>query len=186
MDGDRTTPLQLFLPVATLPQDGRRIDYAATPEELTAIAAALQIETARNVTAELLARPFRKDGARVTGRIAAILVQKSVVTLEPVIQSIDEPFEATFVREAKAPRRQQAETAEIIVDPEAEDPPESFVGDKIDLGAKLFETLVLALDPYPRRPGESFGAAAADEDEDDDVPSPFAALADFRKPERNG
>ena len=147
MDGEPVSPLRVLLPAGPLPQDGRRIAFKATPEDCARLAAALQVDRLTAMGANLMARPFRKDGARVTGRFSAVVVQKSVVTLEPVEQRIDEPFEATFLREARAPRRQvEAEPTEIVIDPEAEDPPEPFVGDRIDLGPRLYEALALGTD----------------------------------------
>ncbi|MAU94879.1 MAG: metal-binding protein [Fulvimarina sp.] len=181
MDGEPVSPLRVLLPAGPLPQDGRRIAFKATPEDCARLAAALQVDRLTAMGANLMARPFRKDGARVTGRFSAVVVQKSVVTLEPVEQRIDEPFEATFLREARAPRRQaEAEPTEIVIDPEAEDPPEPFVGDRIDLGPRLYEALALVVDPYPKRPGERFGAAIEPEAETEEPPSPFAVLANFR------
>lgn len=191
MDGDRTSPLHLSLQVGSILPEGTRLAFEASPAECARVAAALDIEAVASLRAELLARRFRKDGARVTGRLHAVVVQKSIVTLEPVKQTIDEPFEAAFVRGARRPVDPlAADAGEIFVDPEAEDPPETFSGDSIDLGERLFEALTLALDPYPRRSGESFAgqpAAAADaEDDDAETVSPFAVLADFSRPKDGG
>ena len=185
MDEDITSPLHILLPVATLPRDGRSIAYSASREECALVAEALKIDRVASITADLLARPFRKDGARVSGRILAVVFQKSVVSLEPVEQRINENFEAAFIRESKAPKR-AVETAEIVIDPEADDPPDTFVGDKIDLGSRLFETLALAVEPYPRRPGEHFGGTVVEEASPDEAPSPFAALASITRPETKG
>ncbi|MCE7027761.1 DUF177 domain-containing protein [Jiella avicenniae] len=183
MDGDQTSPLRLSLQVASLSRDGGQIAYAASEIECAKAAEALGIDSVASIRADLVARPFRKDGARVSGRLRAVVVQKSVVSLEPVEQTIDEEFEATYVRGGRRTVDPSIDAAgEIFVDPEADDPPETFSGDRIDLGERLFETLTLALDPYPRRPGEGYGGQTAEEapDEDEDtVVSPFAALAKF-------
>ena len=184
MDGDRTSPLRLQLQVGTLSRDGGRIDFSASPAECARVARALGIESVASIRADLVARPFRKDGARVAGRLHAVLVQKSVVSLDPVKQTIDEPFEATFVRGGRRAVDPSIDASgEIFVDPEAEDPPETFSGNEIDLGERLFEALTLALDPYPRRAGEGYGGPSAEpaapQDDDVEKVSPFAALANF-------
>ena len=43
--------------------------------------------------------------------------------------------------------------AEVFVDLEGEDLPDHFDGPEADLSEWLIETLALALDPYPRKPG---------------------------------
>ncbi|MBO0903825.1 YceD family protein [Jiella sonneratiae] len=186
MPSARSAPLDLWLPVAGIGEAGRQIDYAASAAECARLAEALGVESVAGVAADLLARPFRRDGARVSGRVTAVVVQKSVVSLEPVEQRIDEPFEATFLPESARARRSDAgEAAEIVVDPEAEDPPEAFSGGRIDLGERLFEVMSLALDPYPRRSGESFSGAPAKTDDEagsSGAPSPFAALTKFPRP----
>ncbi|NDW05639.1 YceD family protein [Jiella pacifica] len=191
MDGDRTSPLDLSLQVGALSRDGGRIDFSASPAECARVAAALGIESVASLRADLVARPFRKDGARVTGRLHAVVVQKSVVTLDPVKQTIDEPFEATFVRGGRRAVDPSIDAAgEIFVDPEADDPPETFSGDRIDLGERLFEALTLALDPYPRRPGEGYGGQpveqATPEQDDGGEISPFAALAKISRSRGDG
>ena len=50
----------------------------------------------------------------------------------------------------------------------------------IDLGAVALEFLVLACDPYPRKPGVHFSDVSIGEKEQD--PSPFAALGRFKDP----
>lgn len=191
MDGERTSPLHLQLQVGALSRDGGRIDFSASPAECGRVAAALEIESVASIRTELIARPFRKDGARVSGRLHAVVVQKSIVTLEPVKQTIDEPFDMAFVREARRPVDPlAADVGEIFVDPEADDPPETFSGDSIDLGERLFEALSLALDPYPRRAGESLAsrpdAPPEPEQDDDEVVSPFAVLSNFSRSKDGG
>lgn len=144
-----------------------------------AAAAQLQILAVESVTADLLARPYRKDGARVKGRIRAKVSQESVVTLDPVEQVIDEPFEAAYVPEGAKPRRMREEESEIVVDPEADDPPETFTGDTIDLGERILEALALALDPYPRRKGESFDRLTTDDAPEERPASAFDVLIEL-------
>jgi hypothetical protein len=51
-----------------------------------------------------------------------------------------------------------------------------MIGGRIDLGALATEFLMLAIDPYPRKPGATFEAPAADPGG-----HPFAALAALKK-----
>ena len=58
-----------------------------------------------------------------------------------------------------------------------EEPPEQLIDGKLDLGALASEFLLLAIDPYPRKPGAEFSPPKV-EDEGD---HPFAALAALKK-----
>ena len=189
MDGDRTSPLHLHLHVGAVSRDGSQIDFTATAADCARVAKALEIESVGSIRADLRARPFRRDGVRVTGRLHAVVVQKSVVTLDPVTQTIDEPFDAAFVRGTRR-SVDPGDLGEVFVDPEAEDPPETFSGDSIDLGERLFEALSLALDPYPRRSDEAFAASPHDpaepEPDEEAVVSPFAVLSDFSRSRDGG
>jgi len=71
-----------------------------------------------------------------------------------------------------SPNAPRADSQEITVDLDAEDPPDEADGDVVDLGAYVVETLALALDPFPRKPGAVFEAP-----EEKPSISPFAALA---------
>jgi hypothetical protein len=62
-----------------------------------------------------------------------------------------------------------------------EDAPEPLVGGQIDLGAIATEFLILAIDPYPRKPDAVFQPPPGG----DDSAHPFAALAAL-KGERGG
>jgi len=71
-----------------------------------------------------------------------------------------------------------------MLDADGADSPETFVGDRIDVGAVAEEFFELAIDPYPRKPGlpdeavpQVFGDAG---DEDDKPVSPFAKLSEWR------
>jgi hypothetical protein len=66
--------------------------------------------------------------------------------------------------------------AEVVIDLEADDPPDVLDGDSVDLGLYVVEHLALDIDPFPRRPGAVFEAPPA-------LPetSPFAALKALKK-----
>ena len=57
------------------------------------------------------------------------------------------------------------------------DGPEPLAGGAVDLGAIATEFLILAIDPYPRKPGAVFEPP----DVGDDSDQPFAALAALKK-----
>lgn len=154
--------------------DGRSVHETATATEMAAVAETFGLLGVVELRVEARIARAGRDGWRLEGRLAASLTQACVVTLDPVAAEIDEPFHRRFEPGAK-----ESDT-EILVDPEAEDPPEPL-GAGVDLGAVALETLALALDPYPRAEGVAFEPARAapagiDPLTDEEV-KPFAALA---------
>ena len=82
-------------------------------------------------------------------------VQTSVVSLEPVVEEVEEDLSLHFVPEPDERARSRAD-AEIVVDVMEEEPPEMFAGGVIDLGELVIEHLAIAMNPYPRKAGEEF------------------------------
>ena len=91
------------------------------------------------------------NGADVSGRFVADVVQTCIVSGEPVPAHIEETLAQRF-----EPQEEGGEDLEL--DPDALDtlPVE---GDSIDLGEALAESLALALDPWPRAAPEALAQA---------------------------
>jgi uncharacterized metal-binding protein YceD (DUF177 family) len=81
-------------------------------------------------------------GARATGQLVADVVQRCVVSGEPVPAHVSEALDLRF-------ETLETGAEEIELEPDALDvmPVE---GDAIDLGEALAQALAVALDPYPR------------------------------------
>jgi hypothetical protein len=109
----------------------------------------------------------------VLGEVRATVGQTCVVTLEPLTTEVSAPIDLAFVA---APAPDDADAADTI-DPESTDDPEFMVEGLADLGAVATEFLLLAIDPYPRKPGAVF----APPNTDDHATHPFAALAALKK-----
>ena len=174
--------------VVTADEVGRSvltIAYEATEAEREALARRLDLLSLEALTAELRFAPADDtEGAiRVTGTVRAALVQRCVVTLEPVPRSVSEPVSALY---APPPAEQPAHEVEVLAEgDEAEPLPE----DGIDVVALVAEHLALILDPYPRHPDAPDGPLtyAAGEDgpkegvpDDDGGTGPFAALGQLK------
>jgi uncharacterized metal-binding protein YceD (DUF177 family) len=167
-------PLKRPTPVASLPKTGQMIAFDASEAERAAVAAFLDLPSVERLAAELTLRPAR-GGVHVEGRVRAGLHQTCVATLDPFPVAIDEPVDVRFAPpEALGP----ISGKEIERRLDDEDPPEPLEGGAVDLGALAVETIALALDPYPRKPG----APPADVSIGDPVESPFAALAALKTP----
>jgi uncharacterized metal-binding protein YceD (DUF177 family) len=159
-----------------LPSSGRSIAVDADNSEREAIARAMDIVSVQRFVAELSVVPFR-GGLRAQGRLVADVTQASVVSFEPVNEHIEEEIDRVFLpaqRQGQSP----APGAEIFVDLEDDDFPDHIDGPEVDLSALLMESLALALDPYPRRPGETL--EALDGVKHDEKENPFAQLAKLK------
>jgi hypothetical protein len=151
----------------------RRLSLAAGPEVREQVASDLDLEAVQRLAAEVVVRPWL-DGMELEGRVDALVTRLCGVTLEPFEVIIDEPLKVRVVPEG-SPNAPQAES-EIVIDLDAEDPPDEAAGDGVDPAAYVVEALALALDPFPRKPGVVFEPPA----ENGEV-SPFAALASLVK-----
>jgi len=152
----------------------------ARPDECVKLAGRLDLQSLENLSATIRIRRIRGGQMiRVAGALEADVVQTCVVTLEPVRNHVSDEFETVF-----APRHLIPEaSSEVEIDPDAEEPPEPLVGNKIDIGELTTQHLSLALDPYPRCPGIDF-EDHIEEEEDAPVerPNPFLTLAKLKPP----
>lgn len=165
----------------SMPTAGRDIDITAERETREAIAAQLEVTAVDRLQVKLRAARFR-GGIRVTGQLKALVVQPSVVSLEPVTQEIGEPVDRIFLPGGEKAFAGKAD-AEVFVDLDGDDVPDHFEGNEADLSDLIVETLALSIDPYPRLEGESIGIAG---DEDDEEDSPFASLKALKVDEDRG
>ena len=174
-----TAPSPLFdaiVRIDRLPATGRDLTVALDEPTRAALAEMLKVSAVDRFDATLTVAPLR-GGIRALGRLIADIVQPSVVTFEPVPQHIDEPVDRVFLPEAQA--QKPTPGSEIFIDLEDDDFPDHIDGPEVDLSALLIETLALAIDPYPRAPGESLDSLGIDVG--GGPASPFAALEKLKK-----
>lgn len=164
---------------------GATFEHEADEAERDALAARFGLVglPAFRFTATL--KPTRTgNGFRLKGVIVADVVQRCVVTLEPVAASLEETFEILLFDEADCGLRAG----------DIEDDYETFAGDIIDLGEIASVELALRLDPYPRVPSaigdksgpggeyaESHDHNVVDKDTENPTYRPFAGLAALRR-----
>jgi uncharacterized metal-binding protein YceD (DUF177 family) len=187
MKEDRNTagrpPFSYPVKVGHISANPVTVTIEANERELKALAELWQVVGVTSLKAEVYMSRWKKDGVRVKGRVAAEIVQSCVVTLEPVESRIDEQFEQIFVPEgSKLARIATADAAEMVLDPDGPDLPETFLGDAIDVGEAVTEFAALAIDPYPRKAEVDFSDhIESDPADTSDRPNPFAALKDWKK-----
>lgn len=136
------------------------------------IAKALDLVSLERLTARLALSGWA-DGLQVEGRWSARIVQTCGVTVEDFATDLAGAFRVRAVPEGSphaAVADEIDEDGEIVVDLEADDPPDVMEGDSVDLGAYVIEHLALDIDPFPRKPGVEF-----------EPPAPSAEISPFAK-----
>ncbi len=140
-----------------------------------AIARDLDLPAIGRLEATLNLTPWL-DGVMIDGRVDAVVTQICGVTLDPFEVVIEEPVGLRIVP-VGSPNAPAPPANEVIIDLDAEDPPDEATGEALDLAAYVVEALALALDPFPRKPGAVFVSPAPVGET-----SPFAALARLTRP----
>lgn len=167
-----------------VPETGRHVEIEAPEAARAAVARAANVEAVEALTASFDLTRRGRDGLRAVGTVRGRVRQACVVTLEPVVNTLEEGIDVTFAPPRDAAERAKGRAGEDDDDDEpvagtiaGEEPPEPLVNGAVDLGALATEFLVLGIDPYPRKPGVAFVAPAAG----DSAANPFAALAALKK-----
>ena len=155
-------------------RDGERIDLMAHEAELRSVAKRLGLSSIDRLEAHVTLSKTG-DVVRAEGRLVAAIEQACVVTGDPIMTHVDEPFELLF-----APEPQASGPDEEVELGESDCDVVFYDGAAIDLGGAVADTLALSVDPYPR----SAAADAALKEAGvltEEQASPFAALAALKK-----
>ncbi|TMJ04564.1 MAG: DUF177 domain-containing protein [Alphaproteobacteria bacterium] len=156
-------------------ETGKHVELEANEATRSALAKPAGVEAVERAVATFdLARRGR-DGLRVKGTVRATVRQACVLTLDPVVNEIDETIDVEFLPEGDGSG--QATDREVELTHSA-DEREPLIGGTIDLGALATEFLILGVDPYPRKAGVSFAAPPSAADA---AGHPFAALAALKE-----
>lgn len=166
-------PWSVPVALANIPDDGKRFEIVADEATRAQVAELAGLRALPRLQAVFeVAR--QGDGVRVEGEVAATVGQNCVVTLDPLENEVKEEIDIVFAPPRAATVVEDDEDGAQKIDPGG---PEPLPGDSIDLGALATEYLILAIDPYPRKPGAKFEPPAVE----DDSAHPFAALAALKK-----
>ena len=156
-------------------ETGRHVELEASERTRAALAKPAGVDEVQRVIAIFDLTRRGRDGLRITGAVRARVRQTCVVTLEPVVNEIDEAVDVEFV---PATHVAGADTETEVVLTQSAKEREPLVDGIVDLGALATEFLILGVDSYPRRPGASFEAPQAPVDE---AGHSFAALAALKE-----
>lgn len=167
-------PWRVPVVVAQIPDTGLHRAFEASDATCAAIADLAGLREISSARASFDLKPKSGGRVQVTGEVHARVGQTCVVTLDPIENDIDEVIDLLF-----APPDQIRSLAALVdeaaqsEDDEVPDPPEPIVNGVIDLGRLATDALLLAIDPYPRRPDAVFEPLA---EVKDPAQHPFAAL----------
>jgi uncharacterized metal-binding protein YceD (DUF177 family) len=161
-----------FINVESVPDEGLDISVCASGAERAALAVECGLEAIESFEANFRVTKPSSARFRVSGSVAARVVQTCVITLEPFAADVMAEINVEFV----TPGDINAGTGGFAAVIE-EDPPDPVVDGQIDIGALAAEFLVLNLDLYPRKPGAVFEWFDTGAEETD---SPFAVLRQRR------
>ncbi len=148
----QTPEFSRLVDVSRIPAEGLQEIIAADAVECERLAARLGVERVLALTATFSLTPWRHGGVRVKGRFEARLEQLCVVSLDPFITTASEEVERLFAGDSEPGWSGQVRH----VEPLEGDEPDLVHDGEVDLGELTAEELVLAIDPYPRKPGAVF------------------------------
>lgn len=172
------TPFSHFYNLGRLGNAGDKVEFAASADELAAIAAWSGVLSLERFAVDVDIKKLGPTRFRLDYRVQADVTQACVVTLDPVPGRIDRSFsrELNFVGSSR--REIESAPGDVVLDPGSDEGPEDIESLHFDLAAAALEEYSLALDPYPRRPGVEFSPGQ----EPSDTPeSPFAVLKSLKK-----
>ncbi|MDB5677541.1 DUF177 domain-containing protein [Sphingomonas bacterium] len=157
--------------VETIGDAAQTIAIEADEGERAALAKRFELIALDALTASFT---IRRDaqGIVADGRVKAALVQACSVTGDPLPARIDESVALRFVPEG-SDEQDEVELADGDLDVIP------YAGSDIDLGETAAETVLLALDPFPRGPGAESVLKAAGVIGEDEA-KPLGALAGLK------
>lgn len=152
--------------------------FEATQAECEAVARYLNVLAVIRLHLPVKLTPLAAGRFQAIGRVSATLRQLSVVSLEPVENEIEEDFSLQFWPSGTIPQKRPEDSDEGISFQVDADTPEPVTDGKIEFGRLACELVSIAMDAYPRKPGEEF--EYEDRSGESDA-SPFAALQRLKK-----
>ena len=161
--------------VDRVPPGGLTERIEASEVERRALAHRFGLPAIPELTAVIELLPWRRGGIKVTGRFEALIEQTCVVTLDPFEARLSEDITRYFAGQNAPGPTPVVHSVESL----GEDEPDVIMGNAFDLGELVSESLGLALDPYPRKPGAEFSSRRVEERESA-ARHPFAALQSLK------
>jgi hypothetical protein len=166
--------------VQDIPEEGLAVERSASAEECEAVARALDLLACKSLTARY-ALSLRGGGhVHLSGTVKAQVEQSCVVTLEPLLNQVEESFKVDYWPEADMPEPSS------VVDMHDEPDLEPIVAGRIEVGSVVFQAVANGIDLFPRKPGVTFevpdteGGEGSQRANPANPAGPFAALAKLK------
>jgi len=172
----KNPPFERIYDLSDLSSAGADVTIDLDAAQRARLAEWLDAQAVERFLAVVTLRKLALNRYRYDARMVCDLVQASVVSLEAVPTKIEEEF-TRELHVAHRLRREIADESELTLAAADDDTPEEIESSRYDLAGPLLEELSLALDPYPKAPGEVFSAP---EDLDGRPESPFAVLKNLK------
>ena len=154
----------------------REYKLEASPKDLVYIAEVLKVPAVKSCKSKIELRFDHKNHRLdVSGKVEAVLVQESVISLELFDKKYEGEFSLFF--DTKATYKDIRELDEELGD----EIPDLVVDGKIDLGDITIEQVALLIDDYPRQEGEVFEFISEFDEETTKAQNPFSVLAKLKK-----
>jgi uncharacterized metal-binding protein YceD (DUF177 family) len=174
-----------FVEVRSIGETGQNARLQASADQCASLTRELDLVACNSLEVAYKLRSLHRGRYRLTGRISADVVQRCVVTLEPVPATVQEELDIEFWPEDQLAAKPSPGVTQEASDEHndtadfnalGDEPPEPIEQGRIAIGRVVYELVSAGLDPYPRSPGAEFAYAS----KDDGKINPFAALAKFK------
>ncbi|MEP3233939.1 MAG: DUF177 domain-containing protein [Hyphomicrobiales bacterium] len=166
------------LAVSAIPRNGYQTTLTLSDDEKAAVCTFYNLLEVLKFEADITLTKRTTTKFIVEGRLKAKVHQPCVVSLAPVETIIDEDINLVLLPEDEFERflERKDEDGSLIISLE-DDIPDTYQGDKVQLGVLVLEHLALGLHPYPQAEG-----AELEEGSDDGElrQNPFAGLASLK------
>jgi len=173
-DGPAPIALAWSVPAASVDRNGRSFAFEGDTKDCRALAEALGVVSVDVVKIEGRLTRASKDAVRLKADLEAAVTQQSVVSLEPVGQTIACAVDRVFDETAGGAAEPSPD-----VDLGEDDPPDPLENGMVPVGALVQELLALELDPYPKGDTEEWRDHIEDVEETEEE-SPFAVLKQLK------
>lgn len=146
------------IPLRDIGDNGLTGSHSATMAECQELARVTDIVSCDRLVVDYKIQPLRSGIYRLTGLLKADIVQRCVVTLEPLPEQIDEALNTELRPADMLPEGEQdVEEMSILETPDFA----PIEDDVIDLGLIVLEHFSTSINPYPRAPGAELDSKTA-------------------------
>lgn len=167
-----TAPLDWSHAIADMPASSRTYSRDASPQELAAIAAGLELIACSQLQAGYTIRTLGGGRYKLTGHCKSEVTQACVITLEPLVDRVAFDLDVEF---APDPSLRLPDAAADEIEVSSLPDIEPIENGSLDVGRVVFEALAASLNPYPKKPDAAF--SFDDPRATDPRSHPFAVLA---------